>query len=176
MTPSGEDIEMTQASVQEGFQACGGAYASEHDAIINVIDRFRVEEAAGGTLFGAWADLCKIPELRGGLRVIAERESHHGRIFERRLKDLGCECRATLNDPEGSTLGKCLLDPDVRDEEKLARFNGFIGDAAVTTRPIREFSDAITDDVETKAALTLFVEDEFSTISWLRRMGDRLGV
>jgi hypothetical protein len=160
----------------DGFQACGGTYASEHEAIVNVIDRFRVEETAGGMLFGVWADQCKIPELRGGLRVISERESYHGRIFERRLKDLGCECKATLNDPEGSSLGTCLVDPDVRDEEKLARFNGFIGDAAATTRPIREFGEAITQDVETKAALKLFCEDEFSTISWLRQMGGQLGV
>jgi hypothetical protein len=160
----------------DGFQACGGTYESEHDAIVTVIDRFRVEESAGGMLFGTWADQCKIPELRGGLRVIAERESYHGRIFERRLKDMGCECKATLNDPEGSALVKCLTDPNARDEEKLAQFNSFIGDAAVTTRPIREFGEAITHDVETKEALKLFYEDEFSTIDWLNKMGIRLGV
>jgi hypothetical protein len=158
------------------FQACGGTYASEHEAIAHVIDRFRVEEAAGGMLFGSWADQCKIPELRGGLRVIAEREAYHARIFELRLKDLGRECRAELNDPSGSDLAKCLIDPKVADTVKLKRFNAFIGDAAVTTRPIRDFGDAIAEDVETKAALKLFVEDEFSTISWLRQMGDQLGV
>jgi hypothetical protein len=159
-----------------GFEACGGVYASEADAIAHVIDRFRVEETAGGMLFGTWADQCRIPELRGGLRVIAERESYHGRIFERRLKDLGRECRAELNDPRGSDLATCLIDPNVEDTVKLARFNAFIGDAAVTTRPIREFGDAIAEDVETKAALKLFVEDEFSTISWLHQMGKKLGV
>ena len=158
-----------------GFQACGGTYVSEREAIAHLIDRFRVEETAGGMLFAAWADQCKLPELRGGLRVIAEREAYHGRIFERRLKDLGHECRAELNDPKGSNLAACLIDPDVPDTMKLARFNDFIGDAAETTQPIREFGEAIADDVETKAALKLFVEDEFSTISWLRQMGDRLG-
>jgi len=158
-----------------GFQACGGTYASEHEAIAHVIDRFRVEEAAGGMLFGVWADQCRIPELRGGLRIIAEREAYHGRIFERRLKELGHECMAQLDDPKGSDLATCLVDPDVPDTVKLKRFNDFIGDAAVTTRPIREFGEAIAEDVETKAALALFVEDEFSTISWLSRMGDRLG-
>ena len=159
-----------------GFAACGGTYGSEQEAIAHVIDRFRVEESAGGMLFGIWADQCKIPELRGGLRAIAERESYHGRMFERRLKDLGRACKAELSDPSGSELASCLIDPDVADTVKLKRFNDFIGDAAVTTRPIREFGEAITQDVETKAALTLFVEDEFSTISWLKRMGDKLGV
>jgi hypothetical protein len=159
-----------------GFAACGGIYTSEQDAIAHVIDRFRVEESAGGMLFGAWADQCKIPELRGGLRVIAERESYHGRIFERRLKDLGRECRAELTDPSGSDLARCLVDPDVADTAKLKRFNDFIGDAGVTTRPIRDFGDAIAEDVETKAALKLFVEDEFSTIRWLHQMGQKLGV
>ena len=158
-----------------GFHACGGTYVSEHEAIAQVIDRFRVEEAAGGMLFGNWADQCRIPELRGGLRIIAEREAYHGRIFEWRLRDLGRECRAELNDPKGSDLAACLVDPDVADTVKLKRFNDFIGDAAVTTRPIREFGNAIAEDVETKAALALIVEDEFSTISWLRGMGDRLG-
>lgn len=158
------------------FEACGGVYASEQDAIAHVIDRFRVEESAGGMIFGTWADQCRIPELRGGLRVIAERESYHGRIFERRLKDLGRECRAELNDPSGSDLARCLGDPDVADTVKLRRFNDFIGDAAVTTRPIRAFGEAIAEDVETKAALKLFVEDEFSTISWLHQMGQKLGV
>ena len=159
-----------------GFQACGGVYASEQDAIAHVIDRFRVEETAGGMIFGTWADQCKIPELRGGLRVIAERESYHGRIFERRLKDLGHECQAQLNDPSGSDLAQCLGDPNVADTVKLKRFNDFIGDAAVTTQPIRDFGEAIAEDVETKAALKLFAEDEFSTIRWLRQIGDRLGV
>ena len=159
-----------------GFAACGGTYASEQDAIAQVIDRFRVEESAGGMLFGTWADQCQIAALRGGLRVIAERESYHGRIFERRLKDLGRECRAELTDPKGSDLAQCLIDPNVPDTAKLKRFNDFIGDAAATTRPIRDFSDAIAEDVETKAALTLFVEDEFSTISWLHQMGEKLGV
>jgi hypothetical protein len=158
-----------------GFQACGGTYASERDAIAHIIDRFRVEETAGGMLFAAWADQCNIPELRGGLRVIAEREAYPGRIFEQRLNELGHPCRTELNDPRGSDLAACLIDPGVPDTMKLARFNNFIGDAAETTRPIREFSNAIADDVETKAALKLFVEDEFSTISWLRQMGDRLG-
>jgi hypothetical protein len=158
-----------------GFQACGKSYTSEREAIAHVIDRYRVEETAGGMLFAAWADQCKIPELRGGLRVIAEREAYHGRIFERRLNELGHPCRAELNDPKGSNLAACLIDPGVPDSTKLARFNDFIGDAAEATRPIREFGDAIINDVETKAALKLFAEDEFSTISWLRQMGDRLG-
>jgi hypothetical protein len=169
-------VQTESASPFGAFSACGKVYESERDAIVSLIDRFRVEETAGGTLFGAWADLCKIPELRGGLQVIAERESYHGRMFARRLQELGVECRATLNDPSGSDLGTCLVDPAVRDEEKLARFNSFIGDAEATTRPIREFGEAITEDRETKATIKLFAEDEFSTIRWLRQMGDQLGV
>jgi len=174
--PQSKGVKRQHVSVRGEFRACGEIYGSEREAIVGVIDRFRVEESAGGTLFGAWAEMCGIPELRGGLRVIAERESYHGRIFTRRLQDLGAECRATLKDPRGADLATCLVDPNVRDEEKLARFNDFIGDAETTTRPIRAFSDAITEDVETKEALKLFHEDEFSTIRWLRQMGDKLGV
>ena len=64
------------------FTAFGKEFASERDAVISLMDSVQVAEACAGTAINIWIKTCKIPELRGGLRIIAEREAFHGRVFQ----------------------------------------------------------------------------------------------
>jgi hypothetical protein len=56
--------------------------------------RPRAAEANGALTFGNWAKVCTTDCIRSGLRMIAEREGYHARIFENRLRELGAEPRA----------------------------------------------------------------------------------
>ena len=51
--------------------------------------------------------------------------------------------------------------------EKLQRFASRVGDPKDAVKPIQEFAALIKEDIETREALRLFCEDEFSTATWL---------
>ncbi|HJU28140.1 MAG TPA: hypothetical protein VJ718_03160, partial [Candidatus Binataceae bacterium] len=105
-----------------GFRAFGKSYASERDAIVSFIDKIRVAESNAGVAFANWAKVCGTDCIRSGLRMISERESNHGCVFEQRMRDLGVECRATVSD-ESRAFAECVSDPKLSDNEKLLRFN-----------------------------------------------------
>jgi hypothetical protein len=159
--------EMTNGAGGAGFRAFGKTYANEREAIIAFIDRARVGEANAGIAFNNWANLCKTDCIRSGLRMISERESYHGRMFERRLRDLGAECRATLSD-ESRKFAECVSDQSLSDNEKLLRFNKLVPDPEAAVKPICEFAEMIKEDLETKEMLKLFYEDELSSTKWLQ--------
>jgi hypothetical protein len=157
--------EMTNGA--GGFRAFGKTYNNEREAIIAFIDRARVAESNAGVAFNNWANVCKTDCIRSGLRMISERESYHGRMFERRLRDLGAECRATLGD-DSRKFAEAVSDQGLADTEKLLRFNKLVPDPEAAVKPIREFADMIKDDLETKEMLKLFYEDELSSTKWLQ--------
>ena len=104
-----------------GFQAFGRTYKSERDAIISFLDKVRAGEANGGEAFARWAAVCKTDCIRSGLRIVAERESYHARVFEQRVLELGGDKRASING-EGRQIGDYLANPDVTDVRKTASF------------------------------------------------------
>jgi hypothetical protein len=158
---------MAKSNGAEGFRAFGKTYKSERDAIVSFIDKVRVAESSAGVAFANWEKVCTTDCIRSGLRMIAERESYHGRIFERRLRDLGAECRAEAGE-ESRKFAECVADPQMADNEKLMRFAGLISSPEEAIRPICEFADLIREDLETKEALKLFGDDEWSSTKWLR--------
>jgi len=152
--------------VSGGFQAFGRTYKSERDAIVSFLDKVRAGEANGGEAFARWAAVCKTDCIRSGLRMVAERESYHARVFEQRVLELGGEKRAATGD-DGRKFADFLANPEVSDIEKLQRFGSRIGDSKEAVKPIHEFAALIKEDIETKEALRLFAEDELSSTTWL---------
>ena len=150
-----------------GFRAFGKTYKSERDAIVSFLDKGRAAESNGALTFGNWAKVCKTDCIRSGLRMIAEREDYHARIFENRLRELGAEARAKVSE-EGRKIMECASDPNMADTAKLLQFNAAIDNPDDLIRPIFEFADQIKQDLETKEALKLFAEDELSTTKWLK--------
>jgi hypothetical protein len=149
-----------------GFHAFNRTYKSERDAIISFLDKVRAGEANGGEAFARWAAVCKTDCIRSGLRMIAERESYHSRVFEQRVLELGGEKRAGTTE-EGRKFTEFLANPDVSDAEKLHRFVSQVGDPKEAIKPIHDFAALIKEDMETREALRLFAEDELSTATWM---------
>lgn len=156
----------TNGGRESGFTAFGRTYRSERAAIVSFIDKVRAGEKNGGEAFAAWAEVCKTDCLRTGLRMVAERESYHSRVFERRLAELGAEQRATVTEG-GRKLRLHLADPDVRDAEKLLFFTREVGSPEEAVKPICELAGLIREDPDTQTALRLFAEDELSSLKWL---------
>lgn len=149
-----------------GFKAFGHTYRSERAAVISFLDKVRAGEANGGEAFSAWAEVCTTDCIRSGLRMIAEREASHARVFAQRLTELAGEPRATTTE-EGRKFRAYLGNPAIPDNEKLLRFTSTVGKPEDAIKPICEFAALLQDDVSTKEALRLFAEDELSTAKWL---------
>jgi len=149
-----------------GFEAFGRTYRSEQAAIVSFIDKARIGEKNGADAFAAWAEVCKTDCLRLGLQMIAERESYHSRVFERRLAELGAEPRATVTEG-GRKFREHLADPAVPDAQKLLFFTREVGSPEEIAKPICELAALVEEDLATKEALRLFAEDELSTAKWI---------
>jgi hypothetical protein len=150
-----------------GVRVMGRSYGSERDAVVAEIDRFRAAESGAGKAFAEWAKQCTTDCIRSGLRMISERESYHGRIFDQRLCDLGVEGKAKVSEETGKFFD-FIMDSKRSDGEKLMHFFELVKNVEPAFKQISDFSDCLKDDLETKEALKLFVEDEASTVKWMR--------
>jgi hypothetical protein len=150
----------------EGFQAFGKTYRSERDAVVSFLDKVQAAESNAGVAFGDWAKVCTTDCIRSGIKMIAERESYHGRIFSQRIRELGGEPRATVSE-ESKQFAACAADAAMSDCDKLMRVASAISNPEAVIQPIIDFANLITEDQETKEALRLFAEDELSSTRWL---------
>ena len=149
-----------------GFKAFGRTYKSERAAVVSFLDKVRVGEANGGEAFAAWAEVCTTDCIRTGIRIVAEREAYHSRIFAQRLAELGGEARATTTE-QGRKTTAYYGDPSIPDNEKLLGFTKNVGKPEDAIKPICEFAALLKEDLATKEALRLFAEDELSTAKWI---------
>ena len=155
----------------EEFIACGKSYAVERDAVVGMIDMYRVAEAAGGALFSDWARVCTTPLLHGGLAMIAERENYHSRVFDKRMEEMGAEKKATLDNSRSAEIRSYFSNPAISDLDKLTRFNHeIIGDPEPFFAEIGTLAGRIAEDIESREMLRLFQQDELSTTRWLAEM------
>jgi rubrerythrin len=150
-----------------GFCAMGKMYPSERAAITSYLERVRAGESMGAQGFNKWLEVCKTECIRSGLRMIAEREAYHVRVFEARLRDLGVQPATAAANEELSKFVKMLANPDIPDNKKLLKLTTSY-DPEELWRPVREFVDLIKDDLESKELIRLYVEDETSSGNWLR--------
>jgi hypothetical protein len=149
-----------------GFKAFGRTYQNERAAIVSFLDKVRAGEANGGEAFAAWAEVCTTDCIRTGIRIVAEREAYHSRIFAQRLAELGGEARAMPSE-EGRKFTAYLGNASIPDNEKLLNFTKQVGKPEDAIKPICEFAALLKDDLSTKEALRLFAEDELSTAKWI---------
>ncbi|MGH8335570.1 MAG: hypothetical protein ACRETL_01810 [Gammaproteobacteria bacterium] len=150
----------------KGFKAFGKTYSSERDAIVSFLDKVQAAESNAGVAFGNWAKVCTTYCIRSGIKMIAERESYHGRVFNQRIRELGAEPRATVSQ-ESKKFAACAADAAMSDGDKLLTVASAISNPEAVIQPIIDFANLITDDQETKEALRLFAEDELSSTRWL---------
>ena len=149
-----------------GFRALGKTYASEREAVAATLDRLRAGEANGKTAFTAWADICTTDCIRSGIRMIAEREGYHARIFERRMRDMGLKNKAQVTEASRKITER-LSDASTSDNQKLLYITSLASDVEAFFKPISDLADNIKEDLESKELLKLYVEDELSSARWL---------
>jgi hypothetical protein len=136
--------------------------------VIRFIDDLRAAEAAGAEVFAVWIDVCRLEELRGGLRGIAAREAGHAALLANRLAELGAPCVATIGEAVLEQALGHFGSAAVSDEEKLALLLARYPDDAAVQRPILDVLEGLDDDPETQELLRLIADGERATVGWLR--------
>lgn len=147
------------------FKAFGKSYASERDAVVKFLEAVSAAETNGGDTVRGWLSVCTTDCIRGGLKIVAERESYHGRVFEQRLKELGGKMPDRMNEEFRKNLAY-ISDPNISDMQKLHRGVTRFPNPEETIRPLFEFAALLKEDQQTKEMVRLFAEDELSTLKW----------
>lgn len=152
---------------ENAFQAMGKTFSNERLGVAAMLDRFRAGEANGEAAFSAWAKLCNTDCIRSGIRMIAEREGYHARIFERRMSDLGLECKAQVTEASRK-ITEILSDCNVSDKQKLLYLNSLAPDIDAFFKPVVALAENIKEDAESMELFKLYVQDEISSARWLQ--------
>jgi hypothetical protein len=156
------------------FKAFGKSYATEREAVVKFLEAVSAAETNGGDTVRAWLGVCTTDCIRGGLKMVAERESYHGRAFTQRLNELG----GTMPDRNTEEFRKQLAyqgDASIPDLTKLKRGAERFPNPEETIRPLFEFAASLKEDLQTKEMVQLFAEDELSTLKWQKAAWAALG-
>lgn len=145
------------------------SFATERDMILRVLDDFRSTEAFGAEYVPLWLRTSDEDVVKGGLRVVGEREAFHARLMENRLRELGgvphCEIPADVRKRKLAFYGSTKLG----DAGKLRDEAAEIGDPAKALERYTDVVAQIRDDVITKQLLHWILQDERSTIRWVKQ-------
>ncbi|MAE96784.1 MAG: hypothetical protein CL910_19215 [Deltaproteobacteria bacterium] len=137
------------------------------EEVIAFLDQFRAGEALGEASLGAWIAVSDVDCVRGGLRVIQQREGMHARLLAERIKELGGSCSFEIPDAAHEAAMADAGDAAKPDAEKLLAFVKQFGDAEKALKPIYDLADALDDDPETQSLLRSIAQDERSTLEFL---------
>jgi len=148
-----------------GFKAFGRSYASEREAVVKFLEAVAPAETAGGEAIRAWLEVCKLDCIKGGLKMVAERESYHGRAFAQRLTELGGTVPQKASEESRKNI-EYLRNAGISDLDKLTRGATRFPNPDETIRPLFEFAELLQEDQQTKEMVKLFAQDELSTLKW----------
>ncbi len=131
---------------------------------IELLNDIRLQETRAGIFLKAWADKTPNADLKGCLSMVAERETSHGDIFERRIRELGY----SAYEKEDPMFAKRLrvASSDMTDVEKIAWMREAQSRAPKPT--VRERYEAAEED-ESVDQLTR------SLIQWFKGVEDDSG-
>jgi hypothetical protein len=159
------EVGAANGTTDAGFRAFGTTYASEREAVIKFLEAVAPAETAGGVAVGEWLKTCKLDCIKGGLKMVVERESYHGRAFAQRLTELGGAVPQNVS-PQIRESIDYLCDSSMSDLAKLQKSVMRYPNPEETIRPLFEFADLIKEDQQTKEMVKLFAQDELSTLKW----------
>jgi hypothetical protein len=151
----------------DAMAARAGAPASREETI-RFLDAFRAGEAFGEISTGVWIDASDVACVRGGLRVVQQREGMHARLLAERIKQLGGECRREVPQEAQEKALRSLGDRAKGDAAKVLDFVKANGDAEKALAPIYAIAARLDHDPETQSLLRTIAQDERSTIEFMK--------
>lgn len=146
----------------------GEPVGSEREMIMQLLDEFRCRENFGAEFFNRWIAVSDQECARGGLRVVQQREAYHAQVLEARLRELGGVPQCTVSAERREKDLALYASTEKTDAEKLLALTARITDPAQTLKYITDVVEQIQEDQQSKELLRSLVQDEMSSITWLK--------
>jgi bacterioferritin (cytochrome b1) len=145
----------------------GKAHASEREMIVALLDEYRCAENFASEYLNRWNEVSTQDCVKGGLRVIQQREAYHAKLLEDRLRELGGSPQCAVSTEQRAKEMAVYASKDKTDAEKLQYVANQIQDLPKALSFITNVIDQIQDDQQSKELLRSLVQDEMSSAQWL---------
>jgi hypothetical protein len=145
----------------------GKSHASEREMIMHFLDEYRCAENFASEYLNCWNEVSEQDCVKGGLRVIQQREAYHAKLLEDRLRELGGVPQCTVPTEQRTKEMAIYASKDKTDAEKLQYVAKQITDLPKVLKFITDVIDQIHEDQQSKELLRSLVQDEMSSGQWL---------
>ena len=165
------ESEMSELSNGNGagkYTFGGKSYDSERKMLVAFLDEYRCAENFAADYLGSWNDVSNEDCVKGGLRMIGQREAFHAQLLESRLKELGGSAQCSVPTEQREKEMAMYAAKDKTDAEKLMYLTSQFPDLTKALSFITDVIDQIEDDKQTKELLRSMVQDEMSSGQWLQ--------
>ena len=159
--------ELQTDSGSQGYTYNGKSYETEKELVLTVLDEFRCAEDFAAEYLNRWVEVSDQECVKGGLRVVQQREAYHAQILEERLRELGGSPQCTVPAERREKELPYFASADTKDIEKLQSIAAQVKDPAEILKPLTDAIDQIQDDQHSKELLSSLIDDEMSSVKWL---------
>lgn len=159
--------EIGNGNGQRSYTYSGKTYASEREMITALLDEFRCGENFAAEYLGKWVDVSDQDCVKGGLRVVQQREAYHAQILEARLRELGGIPQCTVPQERREKELPFFSSTEANDAQKLLSIASRIGDGVTVLKPLTDAVAQIQEDQQSKELLRSLIDDEMSSLKWL---------
>jgi hypothetical protein len=143
--------------------------APTHAELLRFLDRFRAGEALGKATAKAWIEVSDVACVKGGLRVVAQREGMHARLLAECIRAHGGQPSYELREAVREEALRRVSDPSRGDAAKVLEFVQQVGDTEKALAPIYAMADRLDGDPETQSLLRTIAQDERSTLEFFQQ-------
>lgn len=150
------------------FTYNGTHHATEKDMLLALLDEYRCAESFAAEYLNGWLDATNEGCVKGGLQTIQQREAIHAQLLEARLCELGGTPQCKMPADQRKKELAFYSSKKKTDVEKLQNVYELIKDPAAALRQFTDSIDQIRDDQHTKELLRTIIDDEMSSIKWLK--------
>ncbi len=159
--------ELQSGTTSQGYSYSGKSYETEKELVLAVLDEFRCGEDFAAEYLNRWVEVSDQECVKGGLRVVQQREAYHAQILEERLRELGGSPQCTVPAERREKDLSFFASTDNNDIEKLQSIAAQLKDPVEILKPLTDAIDQIQDDQHSKELLGSLVDDEMSSVKWL---------
>ncbi len=159
--------ELRSGTTSQGYSYSGKSYETEKELVLAVLDEFRCGEDFAAEYLNRWVEVSDQECVKGGLRVVQQREAYHAQILEERLRELGGSPQCTVPAERREKDMSFFASTDNNDIEKLQSIAAQLKDPVEILKPLTDAIDQIQDDQHSKELLGSLVDDEMSSVKWL---------
>lgn len=159
--------ELQSGTTSQGYSYSGKSYETEKELVLAVLDEFRCGEDFAAEYLNRWVEVSDQECVKGGLRVVQQREAYHAQILEERLRELGGSPQCTVPAERREKDMSFFASTDNNDIEKLQSIAAQLKDPVEILKPLTDAINQIQDDQHSKELLGSLVDDEMSSVKWL---------